>query len=78
MVTTNFAKNRNSLHYDVNPKIVFFGKSPAALLRFGHFINVLFSFMAVRLFQKLRFKDFIKHTQHYIIHIKQGKYSNYI
>ena len=42
MVTTNFVKNRNSLHYALNPKIHFFGKSPADLLAFGHFKNVHF------------------------------------
>ena len=42
MVTTNFAKKRNSLHYALNPKIHFFGKSPADLLAFGHFKNVHF------------------------------------
>ena len=42
MVTTNFAKNCNSLHYALNPKIHFFDKSPADLLAFGHFKNVHF------------------------------------
>ncbi len=58
MVTTNFAKNRNSLHYALNPKIHFFGKSPADLLAFGHFKNVHFRFSGLRLFQISSFSSF--------------------
>jgi hypothetical protein len=62
MVTTNFTKNRNSLHYAVNPKIHFFGKSPAALLRFGHLINVQFHVSGRQLFQNFHFPPILKHT----------------
>jgi hypothetical protein len=44
-------KKRKSLHYAVNPKIHFFGKSPAALLTFGHFKNVQFHVSGLRLDQ---------------------------